>query len=488
MTRPVLDPVYGKGSEDFAQAEWLAGRLEGNWRFDHTSGKWHRYDGIRWAEDTTNRIIREGSLAAANALIGRGVPRVEGEDDRKALKKLLNIPPLTRALEALATFDGYGTDGSDWDQDPFLLGCANGIVDLRLNALVPSNPDQKVTKSTGTKFAPLHSPSEFEGRAPLFMKFLLEVTSDYDWTPDPDMTSFLILWFGASLFGMSPEQRFLLMIGSGRNGKGALKHTLLKTLGEYAKEPNSSIYMRSKLGAARSDGARADLIDLKGKRVTLFSEPEGGKFNEELLKAHTGGDMITARNLFSSRMLSWEPTHSITFLTNDAPAIDDLGPSMGSRIMVADFRHRFEGEAEDKSLYSKLEAEKEGVLAILCWAAQAWYNSWSAGGHGITLPKRVVEQSQEFIERNDPIADCLRESFVTRPDLETPAGKAYEAYLKWHANSDRQDEPVSNVKFALALEKKGIRKVKRSSGNYYIGLRAAADIIREAEEAADGDE
>jgi phage/plasmid-associated DNA primase len=158
---------------------------------------------------------------------------------------------------------------------------------------------------------------------------------------------------------------------------------------------------------------------------------------------------------------------------------------MGSRIMVADFRHRFEGAAEDKSLYGKLAAEKEGILSILVWAAEAWYRSWEAGGHGITLPARVVEQSAAFIERNDPVAECLREAFVTRPDAECAGKIAYDTYVEWHARSGLEGDPMSNVKFAAALEKKGMQKARRIAGVFWTGLKplSALDIAE-----SEGDE
>ena len=100
-------------------------------------------------------------------------------------------------------------------------------------------------------------------------------------------------------------------------------------------------------------------------------------------------------------------------------------------------------------------------------------------------PARVIDQSREFIEKNDPVADCLREAFALHPSLESPAAKAYETYMRWHAQSGREDEALSMNKFASSLEKKGVRKVRRSSGNIYIGIRPAADILAEAD---DGDE
>jgi phage/plasmid-associated DNA primase len=156
--------------------------------------------------------------------------------------------------------------------------------------------------------------------------------------------------------------------------------------------------------------------------------------------------------------------------------------------MVADFRHRFEGEAEDKTLYSAMTEEREGILAILARAASWWYEIWASDGGGLTLPPRVVDQSREFVERHDPIADCLREVFTLHPDQQTTAHKAYETYLQWHARSGRPDEAVSMVRFSLALEKKGFRKIKGRSANIYIGLRSTADIIAEAREAEDDDD
>lgn len=447
-------------------------RIHEKWRYDHTAARWHRWNGHRWAPDEVQKINHEVALAVAQAVSMGQAP--------SEAKKLLNLQPQKRALEALSTFPGYGTNGDDWDSDPLTLGVTNGIVDLTTNRLIPHpTSDILVTKTTGVKFEACETPAEFRQRAPIFMQALDEWTSE-----DPTMVGFLLLWFGSSMFGFSPEQRFLLMTGIGRNGKGALKHAVLKAVGEYGAQFDANLYMRSKLGAARADAARADLMALKGRRITFFSEPEGNRFNEELLKAHTGGDQIVARALYSNNLQTWAPTHSITFLVNDAPEVDDLGPSMASRVMVADFRERFDGEKEDKTLYSKLEGEKEGILAILCWAASAWYRSWINSGTGITLPERVQEQSQQFMERNDPIAAFLDEACNVSPDLRGNAKLLYDAYKDWHNQSGRDDDPWTNVRFALALEKKGFRKTRASSGITYSGVKpkSAMELAYDDEE------
>jgi putative DNA primase/helicase len=470
--------VFGEGSEDFRQAEWLARKLARQWRFDFSTKLWHHWDGTRWAPDKTNSLLNTVATAAALS-----VGSAENEAQRKALVKLLSIAPLMKALEALATFEGYGTSGEDWDQDPYTLGCANGIVDLRKNELVERpDPSCLVTKSTGVDFHPVQEPPDFARRAPRFMTFMNEITSD-----DMGMVLFLLQWFGASLFGFSPEQRFLMMIGIGRNGKGVLKNSVIHAAGEYGAQPDGNVYMRPRHGGVGASSARAELIDLKGKRICFFSEPEGQHFNEEMLKAHTGGDFITARTLYSAKMLKWQATHSITFLVNDAPEVEDVGPSMANRVMVADFRERYDGDKEDKRLEKKLEAEAEGILAILCWAAKRWYDSYESDGGGIEIPNRVKEQSKAFMEKNDPIAHCLNEAFDTGNGLKWQAGLCYQAYLQWFARSGEEGEAVSQVKFARGIEKKGFKKVKTMHGWYYLGLKPKSAVDIAGRESEDND-
>ncbi len=475
-----VEVLFGDGPEDFRQAGWLDHVFQRSWRYDHTAGRWHHWNGVRWAPDQTRQIHKAVADAAYGRIRDDTLPRLSA-DQAKALMKLLNVAAIDKALIALSSFDAYGTDGSDWDQDVYLLGCNNGIVDLRENALVVTpDPSMLVTKTTGRTFTPISEAAESWDRAPKFMKFLHEITSG-----DDTMMMFLLSWFGASIFGFSPEQRFLLMTGIGRNGKGALKHAIMKAVGDYGVQPDANVYMRTRFGAVSSDKPRADLMALKGKRVGFFSEPEGGRFNEEVLKAHTGGDMITARALNSNNVMSWEATHSITFLVNDAPEIDDLGPSMAARVMVADFRERYDGEREDKQLYGKLVKEADGILAILCWFAQQWYLRWKSSEGGLVIPQRVLDQSKQFMERNDPVAHCIDEAFFTGQGHEGAARGCYEAYVQWHARSGEEGEPMSNKRFASILEKKGFKKTKRPSGIFYIGLQPKSAVHLAADEEDD---
>jgi len=723
---------YYRGGEDDEQAAWLARAFERKVRYDHVMKRWHIWDGIRWAPDKTKRV-EEAALKLVRERLGvivnSDLPDKARQKAEKDVRKLLDVAKLANALVALSIRSDYKTDGADWDQDENLLGCRNGIVDLRMNALVPDpGPELLVTKTTGHRFIPfVPRKALFEAMEdhlrdlgiaePRFPRFMREITSG-----DDQLAAFYLLWFGYSLFGHTHEQRFLVMTGIGRNGKGALATLMRRVFGEYTADADQNLYMRSKLGAARSDGARADLMALKGKRIAIMSEPDGGEFAEETLKAHTGGDPITARPLYcltpghrvltrdlrwvpveslrvgdqlwaftedrqsgghrdrrwcasevtatspgeaevlrillssgrslectpehpwlvagrqggvkwieagnlrigdrlpryldtwsdeegfdagwlsgmfdgegslgassrrsytahmslaqregataarvreiagslgialceylqsrhkdvigfhvrgglpeimkalgrirpgrllsrfsatgaslqrvdtdrvigimpigrrpivmmgtssrtylaegygshnSNTVITWTPTHTITFLTNQPPQLRDIGPSMAARIMVADFRERFDGEKEDKRLYDKLGAEAEGVLGILCWAAMAWYVSDS----GLQLPERVRKASEEYLGQNDPIGRALAEAFVIERGVQSSARSLYDAYVDWHARSaDEEGQPLNQTAFGLALSRKGLNSAHTRSGKQYKGIRPKSAV------------
>jgi phage/plasmid-associated DNA primase len=160
---------------------------------------------------------------------------------------------------------------------------------------------------------------------------------------------------------------------------------------------------------------------------------------------------------------------------------------MAARVMVADFRNRYDGDREDKRLYGKLEAEREGILAILVWAAGAWHKSWAAGDGGISLPQRIIDQSKAFMERNDPIANWLNERGLYDANARTSGAAAYESYLNWHRTAGEEGEAMSQVRFTQAVEKKGFKRYRITTSRGFEGFRLYS-TMENAERGLDEDE
>lgn len=482
-----MSETHVRGTEDGEQADWLAVQLDRQWRYDHTARRWHHWnpDTGQWAPDKTQEIRHAvDELALSEITDIAGSPLVD-EKDRTALlkvyRRLREKSRIDSALDMLATHPEYATDGSDWDQDPYLIGVANGVVDLRYGKMVESDPANLVSRTTGVVYRTDWDVATAIKKAKRFWQFLAEVTSG-----DPELALFYLRWFGYGLFGLAEEQRFLILTGLGRNGKGALTHAVRAAVGEYMAPVDSSLYMQTRFGAARSDQARADLMALKGKRIAVMSEPEGGRFNEELLKAHTGGDPITARALNSNNVLTWTPTHSITFLTNTPPSVDDIGPAMASRVMVADFRERYEGDKEDKRLYEHLTHEAEAILFLLVNEAGKWWRSRETGG--LVLPQRVIDASHAYISANDALGDAMTQAFVVERGAKGHATALYDAYIDWFEEVGRTGDPLTRTEFGLELVHRGFQRKKTMGVMVYSNIRPKGVVERIVEAPDDGEE
>jgi putative DNA primase/helicase len=439
VRRPV---TFGLGPEDYPQAEWLANAFEGRWRYDHSAGqhgRWHGFSepGI-WFPDKVKRINIETATIAAE-----GILHAQSETLRKALLRLRMLAAISRALEALSSFPEYSTDGSDWDQEPNLLGVGNGLVDLTTGKLRPGEPDDLVTRSTGINYVP-------DAKCPDTLKFLNDIFADHNGDPQPELRRYILTVLGAALFGHTNPQQFWLFLGPGGAGKGTLARLVAHVLGgeeQYAVFPAPTLYTESRFPPG-SDRARADLIDLKGKRLAYISEPVS-PFDDLTLFNHSGGDNITARTLFSSVQLTWTPTHTIIFSANRPPAIKEVGVNMRRRLRVVPFVRTF-GDKPDTELRTKLEAESEGFLALLIRYAVKYHQD----PHMLDFdraPKVVQEASKAFIEANDPLAGFVRDHVIFEQGAKTSSEKLYEAYAQWHARSGRDDELLTQVKFAQAM-------------------------------------
>jgi putative DNA primase/helicase len=208
-----------------------------------------------------------------------------------------------------------------------------------------------------------------------------------------------------------------------------------------------------------------------------MSEPPGGHFDEELLKAHTGEDMILARDLYgkASQMAQFPPTHKIVFLTNEPPSTDDVGISMRRRARMLRFEEDFTGPRADMTIEDRVKAEKQGILVALVAMAVSWYRN------GLPMSDDVDRWSEDYIRENDPIGGWIESNCVLRPSQVTSATVLYNDYQHWAAREDVL--VVANSIFGMMLAKR-FKKHRYNRGIRYegIGLKSVEDRASDGEE------
>jgi putative DNA primase/helicase len=472
-----VEPVLLETKDDDALADLLmAAGIAKRVKFDHTRGtgrgqpgKWLIWNGVRWQPDDVERIyfvMREYT----DKLWRATADGKAGEDDRKRIQPLYNQAKKHSVMESLRSRPEIGTTSDQFDRLPYLMGFENGVVDLRDGSFESNpSPDLNISKSTGYMWDP-------EAEAPIFEAFMYDIMGN-----DVEMVSYLMTLLGYSMFGMQTEQKFWLWVGRGQNGKGVLARTMLKALGDYAISPDAALYMKTRFGAARADAARPELIALLARRFTYMSEPPGGHFNEEMLKAHTGDDPILARGLYSSPV-QFPPTHKIIFLTNAPPSTDDVGVSMRRRARVIKFEQDYT-QNPDLMLEEKLKAELPGILQRLVKFAGVW---WNAGNPQLDEPEKVTVWSEEYIEQNDPLSSFIEDMCVESIRATSSSTLLWDAYRDWEARSgDDGSDPMSRKRFGTLLGAR-YKRDRQSAGVVYEGIRvkSAAEL---ATKGSDGD-
>lgn len=462
----------GYGPEDYFQAQWLAYQcFKRSVRFDHGHTRWHIFKdpGIWFPDEVRDVPYRVKQWAEEAAFAAQRQGTKNGQYLEKDIKKLLGVVGADRALVALSEMPDYRTDGSDWDQTANLLGCANGILDLTTGELRMGQPEDLVTRSTGVKW-------NDNAECPKFWQFLLQITADVDGNERPDLAQYLVLVFGAAMFGHTKTQQFWVLSGRGGAGKGTLARIIEKVLGDrYAKWAGSTLYAAQRFGDASSDKPRADLIDLQGRRAIFISEPSGA-FNDELLKQHSGEDPINARSLHSNRMVSWRPTHTIFFLSNNPPAVKDVGVSMSRRVRVVPFDQSFQGDEVVPGLDDLIvSAEAPGILRLLAEGARLYADDPKVLDLS-RAPKSVQEASAAYIEDNDPLREFVTTQCVAGPGKRASATTLYNAYKHWHEAKGDGEPVMSAMAFGTTLGPDYLKKKVHGVNVYHgIDLRPVED-------------
>ena len=97
------------------------------------------------------------------------------------------------------------------DMDPNMLGCQNGVINLRTGALITGDPEVFVSKQCEVEYKGL------EYGTPDVDAFLSSIFND-----DVDVISYMQRLLGYGMTGLCREEVFVVFTGSGGNGKSLL--------------------------------------------------------------------------------------------------------------------------------------------------------------------------------------------------------------------------------------------------------------------------
>lgn len=350
--------------------------------------------------------------------IGQSLAR---EELRKILGRAFNQRLVSRVIDKL-TADTYINPKDFFKQEePYLLPVQNGLLDLKELELKPFTPNKIFFSKLPINYVP-------DSKCPHIEKHFSEVL--------PEESDILLLQeaIGNCLLKKYTFQKAVMMVGSGRNGKGITLQLITHLLGA---ENTSAITLE------QLENDPFSLSGLHGKLANI-----GGDLNKTSLKntgtfkSASGGDLINAPRKFMTP-IAFENYAKFFFACNELPMIYDNSRGFWDRWLYFDFPYTFIPleefeERENKEnvkiadplLKEKLFNENE-MEGFLCYAIDGLKrlienNSFSQSETFETVKRKWINQSDSFKAFAEINLETDFDSNVDKQELK----KSYYNYCK----------------------------------------------------------
>jgi len=222
----------------------------------------------------------------------------------------------------------------------FRMCLTNGTLDLRTGKLERHRPEDELIHQLKFEW-------ELDAKCPVFDKFIHEMFQG-----DQQKIDCVLEYMAYSLIPDNSFQKFMVLIGTGGNGKGTLTR-----LWQSLFDPNSI----SSVNVANLNNERM-VAALEGKLLNISSEQSRfDQLSDSILKQITGNDPITTRKLFQEAKNNQRLWVRFLMQVNEMPSTNDTTDALGRRTIIINCPNQVIANP-DLMLDKKLIAERCGVL------------------------------------------------------------------------------------------------------------------------------
>lgn len=474
---------------------------KGKFVFDHSAGQWYSFRDHAWVPEILSEQIRsltpiQDAFKSAAFALEKELKTFSEEhqakdkddiskNDATAFKDKsehlkADIKALRSTVHALDTLayrkvvcefasigaEGIGLKGDEWDRDAWVLGCPNGIIDLKSGNLRDGTPGDYIRSVTKTPYTP-------GAECPHFESFLSEILGS-----DPELVQYMQRLLGMALIGDAAlKQHVVMLIGRGRNGKDTLIKVVNRILGNsLCGKINSALLLDT--GHLKAAGtASPEIMDLQGKRFVFASETGNGKcFDLARVKDLSGGGDLKGRVPYGKTEIQFKASHLIFLETNHKPIADASDLAFWYRVKCISFPFSFVPEPkapferqEIKGLSDTLMSEAEGILNWLVRGCLEYQRI------GLADPDAVKVAVKEYRADVDVIGQFLLDICIVDARAEISATILYSHYKDWCESNNLK--PLSGTRFGRDVSGR-FGKVRKDSGNFYEGIGIPGGLIQ----------
>ncbi len=438
--------------------------------------EWYRWDGSRY-------VILD--VAELRALVTRHVKREfdrasearSADPDAKAPGEIPQTRKVTRAivtnviqaLESITHLPGTVTQPSYLGNDPApfdvqsVFATRSGLLELSATARVepavfPLTPRYFSCRLVNYGF-------DLTATCPEWLDFLASI-----WPNDQASISMLQEFIGYCLTDDTAQQKFLLMIGPPRSGKGTIGRILVELIGrEHVASPT--------LGSLAGPFG---LWPLLRKSVALVPDARLSARSDavpvvERLLSVVGEDAQDIDRKCLPPLTAVQMPLRFVLMSNEVPTFNDASAAIATRALILRMTNSFFGK-EDRSLQKRLAYELPGILN---WAIAGWQRLQNHGQ--FTQPESGLELLADLKRQASPISEFLEDYCEIGPEFSVSIPDLFNGWKRWcyaHGRDQTGTETTfgRNLRAAVA----GLTDSRPRSGQnrvrMYVGLRLKPDV------------
>lgn len=313
--------------------------------------------------------------------------------------------------------------------DPYRIVCGNGVINLQTIELEPYSPTPRQFQKIPVEF-------HYNAECPNFIKFIEEVL------PDKDKRNAVQEYIGYALLRNNRYEKYMLLYGSGANGKTILLNVIKECFGRE----NISSVKPQLLSNNKDPYATADL---EKSLINIAGEISDETIRDSSsIKETASPETIRVRNPYETAK-NVMPHAKHIWSANKLPKIKDQSDGMWRRILPIEFSSKYVDEHELETIRDTLPAHlqknvhvkdvnlldklttKEELEGVLAWAVKGYKRLSENGGfsYGGTPHELRLDYNKKADSVSAFFEEVVSEAIVDHSFI--PKKELYESYCKY---------------------------------------------------------
>ncbi len=207
----------------------------------------------------------------------------------------------------------------------------------------------------------------------------------------------------------------------------------------------------------RGSEATPDLARLPGARMVAASEPDVGvRISESVIKALTGGEEITVRQLHRN-FFEFTPAFKLMLSFNNRPQVRGQDEGVWRRILMVPFEVTIPRKERNPHLLDWSQGSTNPLIpevsGILNWMVDG-FEQWAE--MGLQPPEEVMAATEAYRADQDPVRQFFGTACYESLAGRVQSSRLFAAFEKWR--KDNALDAITHTQFGRALADMGIKK------------------------------